>query len=120
MDRSKQGGSVMAAGKIVGMAVENAQGEHLGKVEDLMIDLATGQVAYAVLSFGGFLGLGHKLFAIPLQAFQVNPADARLLLNVGKDDLRGAPGFDPNHWPDMGDQRWGAEIQAWYDRRATG
>jgi sporulation protein YlmC with PRC-barrel domain len=114
MDRSSANASVMAAGRIAGMNVENPQGEHLGKVVDLMIDLPSGRVAYAVLSFGGFLGVGNKLFAIPLAAFRVRAKEHKLLLDVDKEDLKDAPGFDKEHWPDMNDRRWGTEIHSYY------
>jgi sporulation protein YlmC with PRC-barrel domain len=105
---------VLSASTLTGNKVVNPQNEDLGTIEDLMIDIDSGRIAYAVLSFGGFLGLGDKLFAIPWCALQVDPAEKRFVLNVSKDLLELAPGFDESNWPDMSDPAWGAEIYTYY------
>src|SRR5579864_1380597 len=105
---------VLAADTLTGDKVVNLNKEDLGKIEHLMIDLSSGRVAYAVLSFGGFLGLGDKLFAIPWQALTVDTTEKRLVLNVDKELLKQAPGFDKDRWPDMTDPAWGAEIYTYY------
>ena len=94
--------------------VRNSAGEDLGKIEEIMIDIPTGRVAYAVLSFGGFLGLGDKLFAVPWQALTVNERDHIFILNVDRKRLQEAPGFDPNHWPDMADPSFGSRMHDFY------
>ena len=96
--------------------VVNLNGEHVGRIEELMIDVTTGRVAYAVLSFGGFLGLGSKLFALPWSAITVDEAHKRFVCNVTKESLQSMPGFDRDHWPDLNDlehatgvyRQWGA------------
>lgn len=105
---------VLSAKTLTGDKVVNLRGEDLGKIEDFMIDLERGRIAYAVLSFGGFLGLGDKLFAIPWQALTVDTTEKRLVLNVDKELLKQAPGFDKDRWPDMTDPAWGAEIYTYY------
>jgi len=105
---------VLAADTLVGDQVVNPQQEDLGKIEHLMIDLASGRIAYAVLSFGGFLGMGDKLFAIPWSALAVDKTEKRFILNVRKDLLEHAPGFDKDHWPNMADQAWGAKVFTYY------
>lgn len=103
------------ASKFIGADVENAQGEDLGQIEDLVLDPQDGRVAYAVLSFGGFLGLGEKYFAIPWKALQAKAGeDDTLILNVEKEKLTNAPGFDKNTWPDMTNRQWGEEIHTYY------
>lgn len=92
----------------------NSEGEDLGKIEELMIDLDAGRIAYAVLSFGGFLGLGDKLFAIPWSALAVDTVEKKLILNVSKELLKQAPGFDKGNWPDMTDPAWGVKIYNYY------
>jgi len=92
----------------------NLRKEDLGTIEDLMIDIDSGRIAYAVLSFGGFLGLGDKLFAIPWSALKVEAAEKRFVLNISKDLLEQAPGFDKTNWPDMSDPAWGAQIYTYY------
>lgn len=105
---------VLAADTLVGDKVVNLQREDLGTVEHLMIDLDTGRIAYAVLSFGGFLGMGDKLFAIPWGALAVDKVEKRFILNVDKERLKLAPGFDKEHWPNMGDRTWGSQVYTYY------
>ncbi|MEZ4699320.1 MAG: PRC-barrel domain-containing protein [Rhodothermales bacterium] len=94
--------------------VRNTAGEHLGEVKDFMVDLNTGRIAYAVLSFGGFLGIGDKLFAIPWAAMKVNTEDEVFVLDVDKKRLEKAPGFDENNWPSSADARFLDTIYAFY------
>ncbi|OEU41425.1 hypothetical protein BGV40_15040, partial [Methanosarcina sp. Ant1] len=89
----------LTAKTINGDKVINMAGEHLGKIEDLMIDLENGRVAYAVLSFGGFLGIGNKLFAVPWEALSVKPDEHAFALDVSKEILEKAEGFDKDDWP---------------------
>jgi len=90
--------SVLAADTLTGDRVVNRKKEDLGTIEHLMIDVENGRVAYAVLSFGGFLGMGDKLFAIPWSALTVDTAEKQLILDVDKKLLERAPGFDKAHW----------------------
>ena len=80
-----------------------------------MIDLRSGRIAYAVLSFGGILGMGDKLFAIPWSALTLDTVDHKFILNAGKQSLEAAPGFDKDNWPDMADHAWGSEVFTYYD-----
>jgi len=105
---------VLSSSTISSDHVKNAAGEDLGKIEDLMIDLDSGRVAYAVLSFGGFLKMGNKLFAVPWEALKVDTVNKELLLNVDKKVLENAPGFDKDNWPDMADPTFGARIYKHY------
>ena len=91
---------VLQASTVIGNKVLNPAGEQLGILKELVIDLEEGRIAYAVLSFGGFLGLGDKLFAIPWEALMLNAKDNTFILDVDKDLLKEAPGFDKDHWPD--------------------
>lgn len=109
------GPEVMAADTLVGDRVVNAQGESLGKIRDIMIDVPSGRVAYAVLSFGGVLGMGDKLFAIPWAALALDADQQCFVLDLDKERLRNAPGFDKDHWPSMGDMRWASSIYEYYD-----
>jgi sporulation protein YlmC with PRC-barrel domain len=105
---------IMAATEIIGRTVTNSRGEKLGRIEDIVIDGPRGQVAYAVLSFGGFLGVGDRLCAIPWDVLVEDPHSGCLLLDVDKDRLRKAPGFDKHHWPDMADDAWASEVYEYY------
>jgi sporulation protein YlmC with PRC-barrel domain len=89
----------LSAGTIKGDKVVNIDGDDIGKIEELMIDLHDGRVAYAVLSFGGFLGMGDKLFAIPWQALSLRVHKRAFALNISKDVLERAKGFDRDNLP---------------------
>lgn len=105
----------VSASKIIGEAVTNSQNENLGKIHELVIDAKDGRLAYAVLSFGGFMGMGNKLFAMPWKAFEFAATENKLILNVDKEKLKAAPGFDQNaKWPDFTDRTWGAGIYGYY------
>ncbi|MCY2958957.1 MAG: PRC-barrel domain-containing protein [Planctomycetota bacterium] len=106
---------VVSASKIIGEAVINRQNESLGKINEIVFDAKSGRVAYAVLSFGGFLGMGSKLFAMPWGAFDFSVTENKLILNVDKEKLKSAPGFDPaGKWPDFADRTWGSSIHTYY------
>ncbi len=105
---------VMSASTLTGDSVVNAKGETIGTIEEIMIHLDSGRVAYAVLSFGGFLGIGDKLFAIPWQALALDEDRKYFILDIDKEKLERAPGFDKDHWPDMADPTWGKEIYGYY------
>jgi sporulation protein YlmC with PRC-barrel domain len=106
--------SVLAASTLAGDSVRNAAGEDLGTIDEIMIDIPSGRVAYAVLSFGGFLGMGDKLFAVPWSALKVDEDEKCFILNVDKRTIEQAPGFDKNNWPDMSDTSWGTELSTYY------
>ena len=91
---------VLSVEKIIGNKVVNAEGEQLGTIKDLVIDLDDAQIAYVVLSFGGFMGWGDKLFAIPLEALTFDAEKETAVLDVNRDVLKNAPGFDKEQWPD--------------------
>jgi sporulation protein YlmC with PRC-barrel domain len=91
---------VLSATTMIGDKVVSPDGEDLGTLKEVMLDLDEGRVSYAVLSFGGFLGFGDKLFAIPWEALSINTEDHTFILNVDKEQLENAPGFDKDNWPD--------------------
>ena len=100
----------LAASSLVHDKVVNLAGQDIGRIEELMIDVVAGRVAYAVLSFGGFLGIGNKLFALPWSAITIEEAKKRFVVNVTKELLDQIPGFDKEHWPDLGDLEYAASI----------
>ena len=103
--------------EVVGVKVKNAADEDLGKIENLVINKFSGKVCYLVLSFGGFLGMGDKLFALPWEALSYDKDEDCFILNVDKEKLKSAPGFDKNHWPNMADLRWGQALHDFYGTR---
>jgi sporulation protein YlmC with PRC-barrel domain len=113
-DKHGPGPELMGADTLNGNDVYNQNGEDLGDIKEIMLDMRTGRVSYAVLSFGGFLGMGDKLFAVPWSALILDTVNKRFTLNVDKDRLENAPGFDPDKWPNMADATWAQGIHAYY------
>jgi hypothetical protein len=103
------------ASSIIGTKVVNPEGENLGEMKEVAIDPLTGRVAYAVVSFGGFLSMGKKLFAIPFRSFEYNALNNQYVLDIARDRLAAAPGFDADHWPSMSDEKWNREVHTYYD-----
>ena len=113
-ERAAKQRRVLSAGTFKGNTVRNPAGEDLGKIEEIMVDIPAGRIAYAVLSFGGFLGMGNKLFAVPWNALTLDEVHHEFILNVDKSTLESAPGFDKDNWPDMADPTWGRQIYSYY------
>ena len=109
-DPDKRYRRVLSASTLAGDSVRNSAGEDLGKVDEIMIDVPSGKVAYAVLSFGGVLGIGNKLFAVPWNALKLDEDEKRFILDVDRQTLETAPGFDRDNWPDMADNTWATGV----------
>lgn len=107
-------GLVLSASSVIGDDVANNQQEKLGSIDEIMLDSRSGEIRYAVLSAGGFLGIGDKLFAIPWKALRLDASEHRFLLDVSAERLKNAPGFDKDNWPDMADQTWADSVGAYY------
>jgi len=106
---------IRKASSILSSRVKNLDREDLGKIEEIVVHVPDGRIAYAVLSFGGFMGLGGKLLAIPWSAFSQSAVDEDVfILHVDREQLIQAPGFDRDRWPDMADVRWCSGVDAWY------
>ncbi|MDQ1274938.1 MAG: hypothetical protein QG610_511 [Euryarchaeota archaeon] len=110
---SRENPDFLSAGTIKGDKVVNRTGEDLGKIEELMIDLQDGRVAYGVLSFGGFLGIGDKLFAIPWKALQPRVHEHNFVLDIPKETLKNAEGFDKDNWP-ITNREWLSMVYGYY------
>lgn len=107
---------LMKGSTFTGAHVKNPQGETLGDIKDIVIDRASGRVAYAVVSFGGFLGMGEKLFAVPWSAFaQPDTSKDTFVLAMDKERLKNAPGFDHNNWPQMASREWVTTLYTYYN-----
>lgn len=105
---------ILSASSIAGTKVLDAKGDHLGSIDDLMLDTDTGDVTYAVLSIGAFLGMGDKLFAIPWKALTVDPADQSFVLDVDHETLEQAPDYDQIDWPTTADSTWMHDLYRHY------
>lgn len=112
--RKGPGPELMGADTLIGNDVYNTKDEDIGEIKDIMLDMRSGKVGYAVLSFKPFLSMGEKLFAVPWNAMKLDTEQKRFTLDVDKDRLKEAPGFDKSHWPNMADQGWQQEINTYY------
>jgi sporulation protein YlmC with PRC-barrel domain len=100
--------------KIVGSKVMNLKGETLGKIENLVVDIDTGRIVYAVLESGGFWGIGDKLLPVPWESLAALPSEGIFFLNQSKEQLAKAPAFDRKNLPNRGDMSWGANVFKYY------
>ena len=112
-------GANIRASKLIGMRIENSAGENVGQINDLVVDARSGRVSYLAVTYGGFLGIGNKMFAVPFAAFKVKPnpdkrSTAVLVLDVTQKQLEGSVGFDEEHWPDFSDQKQQLEMYRRY------
>jgi len=108
------GPEIMGANTLLGNDVYNHKAEELGDIKEIMLDMRTGRIDYVVLSFGGFLKMGEKLFAVPWSALTLDTQNKCFVLNVEKERLEHAPGFDKDKWPNMADQTWANEVHTYY------
>ena len=107
---------MQSAGKLAGCRIRNMAREDLGTVEEILIDVEDGQVMYAVFAFGGVLGIGSKLFAVPWEGLSFDEGRREFILDVERELFEQAPGLDPRHWPDMSDPVWIADLYRFYGR----
>lgn len=111
-------GMVKAKEEVIGRTVKNIQDDNLGEIKELVLDKISGVVAYAVLESGSFLGLGGKLFAIPWNSLEYDRSNECFRLNIDKERIKNAPGFDKDHWPDMSNKTWGKSVFEYYGTKA--
>lgn len=108
-------GNLISSRRVEGTEVYNPKGEHLGSVEHVMIDKLSGQVAYAVMSFGGFLGIGEKYHPLPWQVLDYDTAKGGYVVDLDKKTLEGAPHYgetsDPYDWTD---RTWRSRVDDYY------
>lgn len=105
---------VLSASSLDGDDVKNPQGEDLGSIKDIMIDTRDNSVAYYVLSFGGFMGMGDKYFALPPESITLDKENKCFILNADKERLKNAEGFDKDNWPNMADPSFRDSLYSYY------
>lgn len=110
----------LTATSIIGDDIESPQGESLGTIDNLMINLATGNIEYVVVEFGDFLGVGGKLFAIPFSEFRLDEEKEVFILNRDKEYLKNSPGFDKDHWPATNDHSYYGNVSGYYQSASPG
>jgi sporulation protein YlmC with PRC-barrel domain len=108
--------TVFKSSTIVGMNVKNSLNETVGSINELVLDTATGNIRYAALSVGGFLGIGDKLFAVPWESLKMKHEgkDRYFFLDVDKEKMKNAPGFAQDNWPDFANPKFGEDIDRYY------
>lgn len=114
INTGRRGSRLLSASTLSSDDVYNPKGEKLGSIKELMLDIESGRVCYAVLSFGGFLSLGEKLFAVPWSALKVDTENKRFVMDTDEEHLKNAPGFDSDNWPNMADATWEKSVHAYY------
>lgn len=109
----RTGHDLIEAGRVQGTPVYNRKGDHLGTVRTLMIEKRTGQVAYAVMDFGGFLGIGERHHPVPWEALDYDPASGGYVVDLDRERLEGAPSYAPQD-PFWDNPRTRPEIFGYY------
>jgi len=105
---------VLGANTLIGSDVFSQNNQELGNIREIMLDITSGKVCYAVMSHGGFLGIGEKLFVVPWQALKLDAEHNRYVLDVDVAKLDSAPSFDKDHWPNMADERWADGVHSFF------
>lgn len=113
---SPQQASLYRSTKIIGATLRDAKNRKIGNIKDLVLDRERGEIAYAVVSFGGVLGVGRKLHAIPWQAMEPGDDGRHYILHADRETINQAPSFDMARWPDMADPKWSGEIDRYWNR----
>jgi len=113
-------GMGIRASKLMGMKIQNSRKESIGQIKDIVVDPASTRIQYVAVTYGGFLGLGDKLFAVPMQAIKVqqdpdNRDRVVLVLDVTKEQMNGAQGFDESNWPNFADEQFSGELHRRYN-----
>lgn len=106
--------NLLSSSSMMGTSITNRAGDNLGDIKDIMIDPSSGSIAYVVVSFGGFLGIGDKYFAIPMEAFQIDRDREEFILDVDKEKMKNAPGFDKDNWPSTADRQFLTDVHSHY------
>jgi sporulation protein YlmC with PRC-barrel domain len=115
-DHSGPGPELMTASTLTGDEVVNRIGDKLGKIDEIMLDVRSGRIAYAVMASGTVLGLGGKLFAIPWSSLELDADRHCFVLDAPKERFKDAPGFDKDHWPSYAsDTQWHRDVHTYYN-----
>lgn len=109
------------ASQLIGCELTNSKNESLGEIQDIVLDSGNQRIAYAVVAFGGTLGMGEKYFAMPWRLIEVGQRGTgdkpRATLGLDQATLKAAPGFDKSKWPDMASAGWTSQVDDYYRSR---
>jgi sporulation protein YlmC with PRC-barrel domain len=109
--------AVYKASEVIGMKVHNRQAESIGEIEDIVVEPLRGDIRYAVVGVGGFLGIGERYIAVPWPALSYDASKKELILDVTKEQVKAAPGFDKDHWPDFANEKWGGDVHRYFNQQ---
>lgn len=115
--QSAQNQHMYRGSKIIGSTVRDMQDRKLGEIKDILLDSRRGEVAYAVVNFGGVMGVGSKYHAIPWQALQPSDDGRYYVLQADRETIGQAPSFDRGSWPNLADERWSSDVDRYWSRR---
>ena len=113
-DTTNPSGRLIAANQVQGTSVYSTTLEKLGSVEDVMIDKATGRIAYAIMAFGGLLGIGSRYYPLPWEKLSYNTEMGGYVVDVDRDTLEGAPSFTDESTASWNDEAWNRDVYAHY------
>jgi len=114
MEHTHVSSSLIGAAKVDGTAVYNTAGDRLGDIHDIMIDKQTGRVAYAIMSFGGFLGMGEKYHPLPWNTLKYDTRQGGYVVGLTKEQLEGGPAYDEGDEPAWGDRDYEKRVHDYY------
>jgi PRC-barrel domain len=114
MEKLDETTSLISAGKVTGTSVYNTAGEHLGEVYDVMVDKRSGKIAYAVMSFGGFLGIGERYHPLPWATLKYDTKQGGYVVGLTKQQLEGAPTYAANERPAWEDRAYETRLHDYY------
>ena len=109
--------TLISSDKVEGTAVYNREGEKLGSIHTVMIDKVSGKVAYAVMSFGGFLGIGDRYHPLPWNMLTYDTGQGGYVVNLDQNQLKGAPTYGTSETPNWSDRSWGQQVHDYYGTR---
>lgn len=116
-DTNNPSGNLIGADQVQGTTVYNTRGEKLGSVEDVMIDKVSGRIAYAVLTFGGFLGIGGRYYPLPWEKLKYDTQAGGYVVDVDRQTLEGAPSYADDAAAEWHDPAWGRQVHDYYGTR---
>jgi hypothetical protein len=114
MENVKETSNLIAGNKVTGTSVYNAVGESIGSIYDVMIDKKSGKVAYAVMSFGGFLGIGNEYHPLPWSTLKYDTGKGGYVVNLSKSQLEGAPHYPQGTDPGWGNRDYESKLHSYY------
>jgi len=116
-DPNDTSGRLIAADQVEGTSIYNPAGESLGSVEDVLIDKVSGKIAYAVVGFGGFLGIGDRHYPLPWEKLKYNTAMGGFVVDLDRRVLEGAPSYATDETVWWEDPAWGKRVYDYYGAR---